>query len=309
MVERRPWGPDVAGSSPALATMQTGWIDGMSAAEYLADPCDKPSLSSSIAHLLLTKSPRHAWRAHPKLGAASSGSTESQALGTVVHAMLLGEAHRFDLLDVEDYKTKAAREARDASLAAGRIPVKRGEMAEHAATAETIRDGLRRFSIDLEASARRHTERVAVWEESGVQCRARLDCVDGATVYDLKTTRDASPLAIERAVRTYDYHVQRAAYVSAVEHVEPRLAGRVRFVLLFVETDTLEVVPVELGGGLVAIGVDRWRRAVDAWSRCLKAGTWPGYAPAEPLRIECSDWASTADQVAALELRERMAGL
>jgi hypothetical protein len=288
--------------------MQTGWIDGMSAAKYLADPCETPSLSSSIASLIVSKSPWHAWRAHPKLGATTNGSRESQRLGTVVHALLLGEEHRIEVIDADDYKTRVARETRDVAEAHGRIPVKRGDLPEHKRNADEIRKGLDRFGITLDSMA---TERVAFWRdgETGAACRARLDAWDGLTIYDLKTTRDASPLAIERAVRAYDYHVQQAAYLSAVEHVEPHLAGRITFVFLFVENGTNEVVPVELGSELAAIGANRWRRAVDAWARCLKANRWPGHAPSGPLLIDSSDWASTADQAAALDLRERMAGI
>jgi hypothetical protein len=280
-----------------------GWHDDMPVSTYLADPCDVPSLSSSIASLIVSKSPWHAWRAHPKLGNLRESSDE-QDRGTVIHALVLGEFHRFDVLDVKDFRTNDAKAMRDSAVKRGLLPIKKTDYDACAADAADILDKLRtRYSIELADMA---VERVAVWQEDGATCRARLDAWDGQTIYDLKTTRDASPVAIERAVRAYDYHVQQAAYVSAVEHIEPHLAGRVKFVFLFVENDTNEVVPVELDGGLAAIGVNRWRRAVDAWIRCIKANKWPGHAPREAIRVECSEWASTADQVAALELRERM---
>ena len=34
---------------------------------YHADPCPGPSLSSSVAKLMLDRSPLHAWHAHPRL--------------------------------------------------------------------------------------------------------------------------------------------------------------------------------------------------------------------------------------------------
>ena len=36
--------------------------------EYLSDPCPEPSLSRSIADILMAQSPLHAWCAHPRLG-------------------------------------------------------------------------------------------------------------------------------------------------------------------------------------------------------------------------------------------------
>jgi exodeoxyribonuclease VIII len=170
--------------------------------------------------------------------------------------------------------------------------------------------GLARFGVSLGKGHIRR-ERVAVWQEAGVLCRARIDAFDErtGTIYDVKTTRLATDVALERSVRDYGYHVQAAAYTSAVEHLEPVLAGRVRFVLLFVETDTWEVVPVDLAGDLRELGARRWRRAVDAWGRCLKAAEWPGYATKEIKTLNVSQWAMTQDEFDAGELRDRLEGL
>ena len=42
-------------------------IYGMSEDCYHADPADAPSLSASIAKILIAETPLHAWTAHPKL--------------------------------------------------------------------------------------------------------------------------------------------------------------------------------------------------------------------------------------------------
>ena len=44
--------------------MRTG-IFTIPAADYHADPCEVPSLSASIASLLVNRSPFHAWSAIP----------------------------------------------------------------------------------------------------------------------------------------------------------------------------------------------------------------------------------------------------
>lgn len=292
--------------------ISVGFHEDIAEAEYLADPCDRPSLSSSIAHLLVSKSPFHAWRAHPRLGNAKEESTEALDRGSIVHALVLGHGARFAVLDVDDYRTKAAREQRDRAIVGGQIPVKRDFYAECHGIALAVTSRLATLGISLAPASHRKTELVAVWEESGVLCRGRLDCLDmttGATIYDLKTTRDGSDDEIVRSFRRYGYHVQAAAYVSAVETLCPQLAGRVRFVPIFVEADTHEVIPVELGANVLELGRRRWSRAVDAWGRCLTANKWPGYAPAEPRTIEFSDYTMTADGVDALALRERMRAL
>ena len=54
--------------------------------------CDAPTLSASIASLLLRDSPRHAYAAHPKLGGHPRDDSETFDLGTAAHAYLLVEA-------------------------------------------------------------------------------------------------------------------------------------------------------------------------------------------------------------------------
>ena len=303
--------------------LKPGWHDGMTATTYHADPCDVPSLSNSIANVLLTRSPLHAWRAHPRLGNKVRESSDEQDRGSVVHALILGEDERIVVLPFDDFKSKAARAARDKALADGLIPVKTSLYRECVTEAKEIQANLAKHGVVWGDGKGEQVERVAIWEEptelpnaethilepAKVLCRARMDVVHGNVIHDIKTTREGTDDAIERAIRTYGYHVQRAAYVSAFERLEPQWAGRVEFVLWFIESETLEVIPVELGGELRTIGEQRWRRAVDAWAKCLQANKWPGYAPAGKRVIECSQWAMTNDQYAAIELSERMAGV
>ena len=106
----------------------------ISAADYHADCCPEPSLSASVAQLLLKRSPRHAWYAHPGLNPNFQPENKKQFdLPTAVHAMLLErDQNRIFVIDARDYKTKAAREARDAHYEKNFIPLRRYEMAtEH----------------------------------------------------------------------------------------------------------------------------------------------------------------------------------
>ena len=58
--------------------------------QYVADPVVRPSLSASIGWTLLTRSPLHAWAAHPRLGQADeTAPTKAMDFGTVAHRLLL----------------------------------------------------------------------------------------------------------------------------------------------------------------------------------------------------------------------------
>src|SRR3972149_6692059 len=83
------------------------------------------SLSASVAPLLLTRSARHAWLAHPRLNPAwAPEATEQTDLGTLAHALLLEQDDsRLVVVEADDWRTKAARLARVQALAAGKPPL------------------------------------------------------------------------------------------------------------------------------------------------------------------------------------------
>src|SRR4051812_44666757 len=99
--------------------------------EYLSDPCERPSLSSSIASLMLQRSPAHAFAAHPRLGGHRSDPTEAMLNGTLIDSLLCGGDTEIIESPYDEYRTKEAREWRDATAATGKLAVKRKEL-EHA---------------------------------------------------------------------------------------------------------------------------------------------------------------------------------
>jgi hypothetical protein len=95
----------------------------VSEAAYHADPCGSPSLSQSIAHTLITQSPRHAWLEHPRLGGQQRVSSKVMDEGSILHKLLLGAGAQFEMVVADDWRTKAAKEARDVIIAGGRIAI------------------------------------------------------------------------------------------------------------------------------------------------------------------------------------------
>jgi len=69
--------------------------------DYHADPIAEPSLSSSIAKILLARSPRHAWANHPRLNPNQEPETRREFdFGSAAHAMLLeGSMSNFSVVD------------------------------------------------------------------------------------------------------------------------------------------------------------------------------------------------------------------
>lgn len=271
----------------------------MDATAYHADLIgDEPTLSASVASTMIRSSPYHAWLRHPKLGGTPRETTPEMDRGSIIHGLVFGTPVDALVIDADNYRGKAAQEARDYARDCGRVPVLAREMESFRAVAEAIGGALDKVGVQLSGES----EKVAVWEESSeagpVQCRGMLDHLsidpDSATIFDLKTCRSAHPRACERHIIEYGYDIQRAAYVSAVEKIHPELAGRIRFVWLFVEEVDSQGKPgvvltvAEASGAMRELGESRWCRAVETWAKCLRSNEWPAYGS---VRLDAPDWA------------------
>jgi hypothetical protein len=271
--------------------------------QYIADPCEQPSLSVSIAAELINKSPLHAWQIHPRLGGLRRVATEAMTDGTLIHALLLGKGeNRIAVLDVENFKTKAAQAARADAIVAGKAVVKVADYEAAKEVAKALKERMAKLGIVLDGLS----EQVIEWhepteDEGDVLCRAMLDHlvvrfsnVTEATVFDVKTIRCGNQRTIQRHILDYCYDVQDAAYRSAVGAVSTESRGRVDFVFLFceIEQPPYEVTPVRLNGMWRALGENKWRHACRTWARCLANKRWPGYAD-QIITVEPPPWALT----------------
>ncbi len=294
--------------------MKLGFHDDITAQAYHADPCDVPSLTQSIANEMIAHSPWHAHRLHPKLGGKLRPSTESKDAGSLMHSLLLGQEHEFAVIAVDDFRTKVARELRDVAIGIGKTPVKKCDFDAAMEQAARIDNELRRDHGIVLGKMRR--ELTVVWNEKtdiigqvavDVLCRARLDAFDGSTIFDLKTCADASTAKLTRSVIQFGYDVQGAAYTSAVEHTDIRMAGRITFADIFIENDTLAINVVRFDGMFEEIGRQRWQECVNVWHECLTSGVWPGYSTAGTVsRLECPEWRRTQNDTELSSLRRKV---
>ncbi len=267
--------------------------------EYFADAfCAAPSLSQSIARVLLAKSPLHAWAAHPRLGNVVPRSerepTKAQIHGTVLHALLLGKGEEsVRVLPYDNYKTKAAQEAKADVVAAGCTPIIERDFAEAQVAADAIRMRLAEQGCVFEGG---QPEVAIEWHEEGpegfVLCRGRLDYLivgdNFAKIIDPKKITSADELTCMRHADDYGYHTQAAAYTSAVEALYPHVRGRVEFCFAFMELEAPYcAVPRPVDAMSRWVGEQQWNRAVTTWGQCMSTGIWPGY-PAMPLSV--SPW-------------------
>lgn len=277
----------------------------VSAQEYHADPCVTPSLSASIAHILCTGSPAHARMAHPRLNPDyRSKETAHFDLGTAAHALLLEGRDAVAVIDADDWRTKAAKEARDEAREAGKIPLLEAQFYDVRAMVGSAHEQLARFDGIVPFFVDGKPEQPIAWQEKGgVRCRSLIDWLhdDYRTIDDYKTTsRSANPEQWTRSLFSFGGDIQAAFYrrgVKAVFGREPEF----RFVVQ--ETFppyALSVIGV--GPDVLLMADKKIDYALSVWKRCLEDDHWPGY-PQRVCYAELPAW----EEYRWLEREEREA--
>lgn len=259
---------------PAGAARTAKFLDDLQPADYFAEPCPEPALTASGVTTLLTKSPAHLWHAHPGLGGATrSRETAASYRGSLVHRLALGKGDDYRILDFADYRTNAAKEAREACEEDGVIPVLAHKFEEAEKMAARLRE-----QIDRALGGRDYvTELVIAGRWGGIWRRCMVDvwCSELAIALDVKTTADISDARMIRAFAG-GYARQKAWYLDLIDAAtgEP---GRNRFQFLFVEGEapylgrTADMTEAWLTGARS----ENWR-AERLFRRCLDTGDWPG---------------------------------
>ncbi|NIP90266.1 MAG: hypothetical protein GWN84_06210, partial [Gammaproteobacteria bacterium] len=121
--------------------------------------------------------------------------------GSLIHRLFLGAGPELCIVDAGDWRTKAAKEARNEAREAGQIPVLRHKLDEAERTAGKLRQKYNAMELGLPLD-KAETECVITWRADTVHgpiwCRARLDALwrTLATALDVKTSGNAHPRAI-----------------------------------------------------------------------------------------------------------------
>ena len=244
---------------------------------YISDPAPEPSLSKGIIKALWDKSPAHARLLHPRLSVVEDDASKASDLGSAAHGYyLLGDA-AVEWVDADDWKTKAAREARDRARAAGKIPLldkQRGQVEAMGAAARAV-------------LAPRDPEVTLMWQERGVWLRCRPDDIEeqwqpeGAALDnympDYKTAKSSSPQAWARtSLYAGGYDIQAALCRRGM-----RALCLGEWVPLWIVGETEKPYAVSLIApteAMLALADKKIDKAIATWAQCLAAGEWPAYA-------------------------------
>jgi len=268
--------PDTAAPRPVTVT-EPGVYD-MPDDAYHADPVPGGSLSSTGARRLLPPSCPALFAYERENG---QPHREEWDLGKAAHKKVLGVGEEVVIIDAPDWRTKAARDARDQAYAEGKVPL----LPPDAEVVEAMAAALQEHPFAgalLAGPGQPEASLFWVDPETRINCRARLDWLPDPMegrrliVPDYKTCRSAAPDELQRAIYTYGYHQQGAWYRGAVRALG--IDGDPQFVLIAQEkTPPYLVTVAQPDPSAMRIGAHLNREALRVYRECTESGRWPGY--------------------------------
>lgn len=186
-----------------------------------------PSISSTDVKLVASKSLAH-WQAKVYKGSPAF------ALGSAVHALVLEPEKDLVIRGPEDRRGNKWKEAQLAADLDGKILLTEADydLAERIAKATREHPPVARYLADPSFVA--EASFFATDEVTGANIKCRPDgyLQSSGVVFDIKTTRDASPNGFPREVRSYNYDMQAAFYLRCM-----RLAGYEAKAFIFVAVE------------------------------------------------------------------------
>jgi hypothetical protein len=253
-----------------------------------------PSLSSTGAKTLLSKSPFHFWFDSPLNPERPPEADKPHFnVGKAAHDLVLlsdrWPEHYFVLPEgfSRAATKKFAAEIAEADEAeASGLTVLRHEDAE---TVKAVALALSRNELAVATLTNGVTEETLCWQDprTGVWLRARPDFRpnsiiekrDVMVVSDLKfvAATNATPDGFGRSIHQFGYHQSAAFYCDGIKAVYGHYPTH--WVHVVVEKEPPHCVALyELPGEDIERGRLMNRRAIDLFARCIDRNEWPGYA-------------------------------
>lgn len=269
----------------------------MPEADYHADPCVTPSLSSSLAETIIAESPAHARLKHPRLRPPEAGGVEETAamgFGSVVHEMLLHRGGGFAVFPGETWRGNEAKAFREQAKADGKTPIKTADHARATACADAARAQLAEMGLAY-VLTEGESEATAIWQAHKQWMRARFDrWIPGRNeIWDIKTSgKPIHPDNIGRIITAQNYDLRSEFYLMGAEALTglPARKGGLGYQFIFIETEPpFCVVPGWIDAAGKTRGRMRAEKAVETWAACMESGRWPGYVNG-PVEFASPGW-------------------
>ncbi len=283
------------------------------AAGYFADCCPTPSITQSLAKLILTKSPLHAWHAHPRLNPDYRHDDDTKYdVGSIAHKLMLGRGKELVVLEFDDWRTKAAQEARKTAASAGKLAV----LGKHVGKAERMvkaaREQLEIIVCPMLFDPDGASEVVIAWEEGGLWRRQMIDWLsrDKKIFADYKTTdMAAAPNGLGRMMVNAGWPIQAAMASRGLDVIDEDNIGRREFYFVVQETEVPYSLTVcRMSEAAMTMGGKMLDHALRTWDGCIRHNVFPGY-PTQVCVPEYPGWAEQQWLAAEVEDEARKSTL
>lgn len=226
---------------------------------------------------LLKKSPAHLRYEldHPK------GPTPAMVFGSAVHCAVL-EPDTFEDIYARqpkiDARTKEGKAARDKFISDNAFRIILSD--EDYDAVKLIAANVMSHPLASKLiKATTNIEMSGFWidKDTGVECKLRADAICGnhGTIFDLKTTQDASPENFEKSVYNFGYYRQGAFYIDGLKALGVDISN---YAIIAVEKDAPYSVAVyRLKNDAIELGRRENRELLQLYAKCLKENDWPAY--------------------------------
>jgi hypothetical protein len=284
----------------------------MSMDAYHADPCKTPSLSRGMVKDLLELTPQHVWFNSPRLNPAYQPEEKEEKfdIGTAAHSLFLQGEDIVRVVEADDWRTKLAKEAREAARKEGKVPLLAHQYERVvrlvAASKKKLVECEELGIVNLEVEG--DSELSYFWKEGDLWLRCRPDWVskDAKVILDYKTTDvSANPEVWGSKIATTGLDIQEHLYrrgVFAVQQESQNLVAWPKFIF-FVQ----EIFPPYLASFVSAsprvqdLGRQKTNMGIFVFNKCLEDQVWDSY-PKRVCYVEAPEWAYNAWDKKAAEI-------
>ena len=240
----------------------------MNDSEYRSNPAVNKSTLWEMR-----KSPLHYWHL---MHDTPKEDTKAMQFGRAVHSRLL-QPESFDaeyaVAPECDRRTKEGKAIWNDLMSSGKEIVSRDDMNTILAMEKEFQ-AVRATLFDVDSL---QTEVPLLWtdDETGVDCKGRLDAITTEYVIDYKTTTDASTNAFHREALRYGYDLQAAMYMEAARANGYNPKG---FIFIAQEKNAPYLINI-LHASDAFLDRGRWimRDLLAQYKECRKNNQWPGY--------------------------------
>jgi hypothetical protein len=233
--------------------------------------------------------------------------TQAMIIGSATHSAVLEP----DLFRIEwgrlpegDGRSKAVKEAKDDLIARfGADHILKPDIYDNILAMRESVFG-HPLAVDLLDGAAVESSHYWTDDDSGVQCKARIDALPkehsvwDRCVIDVKTTTDASAMEFQRTAFNFGYYLAAAHYLAATNALLPD-NKRDRFIFIVIEKEPPFLVAIyELDDDALRMGSLNRKILLGQWATCESNHTrgrpnaWPGF-PVEIQDLSLPDYAYT----------------